>query len=322
MKRIYNTITALLLMVFGALAFYSCSKINADDIPNPDSRQTSFDDLDFFQHCILDTDEEGRFLHYTFGEAIYPNDPEHLYVGVDNIAQAREYFLSWFAPDVEMRQEGDAITCSLTDEDGNAQGIVYFTPGSGSLVADVTVSNGTRIRYFNKLSFILNSAWPFNSADSKWKKFDIVKNVDLREISKMTGKFNMVCLREAGNGVTPMFVAIPKYKRPCDTADHEAISKSKYCPSLGKAQSIGSVIQKDKNLWEKVFEEADLAHPNADAWIDHRHLDGVQFWDYIYLYSNEYYGDRQTKKAKDGRYFLLKIDWVNDSDINDGGTYY
>ena len=320
MKHIQNTITALLLMVFGALAFYSCSK-NDPDVPNPDSKQTSFDDLDYFLNSIMDRNPEGQFLHYTFGEAIYPNDPEHLYVGVDNIAQAREHFLSWFAPDVEKREEGNAITCSLTDKEGNAQGIVYFTPGTGSKVADVTVSNDTRIRNFSKLSFILNSAWPFNSADSKWKKFDIVKNVDLKEISGMTGKFNMVCIREAGNGVKPMFVAIPKYKRPCDTADHQDIYKSKYCPSLGKAQTIGSIIQKDKNLWEKVFEEAGLAHPNSAAWIDHTHLNGVQFWDYIYLYSNEYYGDRQTQKAKDGRNFLLKIDWVDDGDIHDGGSY-
>ena len=41
-------------------------------------------------------------------------------------------------------------------KEGNEQGTVYLIPGTGSTVAEVIVSSEVRIKYFNKLSFILD----------------------------------------------------------------------------------------------------------------------------------------------------------------------
>ena len=314
MKHIHTFIAASLL-AFGALAFYSCSKNNADII---DPEPTAFDDLAFFQESIVDMDEDGQFLHYSYGQVLYPGDPEHLYIGVENIAEAREYFLSWFAPDVEMREEGDAISCSLTDEEGNAQGTVYFTPGTGSTVADVLVSNGTRIRYFDKLTFILNSAWPYNSAESKYKKFDIVKNITIRYkvIVEEEETHTYVCVREASNGVMPMFVSIGRSTQAdLGVSLFEKFRRTAFVPSLGKAQTIGSIMQKDWHLWNKVFAEAGLRDPNSGLWIDHSHMSGVHFYDFIYLYDNKVLGERVGEGV---HAWLLKIDWIEDSQLHDG----
>ena len=42
-------------------------------------------------------------------------------------------------------------------------------------------------------------------------------------------------------------------------------------------------MQKDWHLWNKVFAEAGLRDPNNGLWIDHSHMSGVHFYDFIYM---------------------------------------
>ena len=334
MKKNYYGLVAFLALAFGALAFSACEKNDSDDessakVEVPDT----YDDLAYFQESIVQVDSLDRLLYYSYGEELYPNDPGHLYIGVDNITEAKDYFLDWIAPDVEMLQEGDAITCSLTDEEGNPQGMVYFTPGTGSTVADVVVSNGTRIRYFYKLSFILNSAWPYNSAESKWKKFDIVKNVTIyinKYLTDVDRKLNYVCIRESGNGVKPMFVTVThddSWKPGPITAnfyknDWGLINFSAFVPSLGKAKTISKILQKDWHLFMAVSKEADFGNIYKGCWIDHEHNSGSHFYDYVYYDRNPddektwKYGAKKDEKVN--CLWLFKIDWLDDSEIYDG----
>ena len=333
MKKTLYILVGLLALAFSALSFGACEKNDPEDessmlieVPG------TVDDLSYFQNAIAPSYEGGYY--YAYGEALYPNDPEHLYIGVNNIAEAKEFFMGWMAPDVEKLEDGDAITCSLSDEEGNAQGIVYFIPGSGSTVADVVVSNGTRIRYFNKITFLLNSAWPYNSADSKWKKFDVVKKVQADKDTQFHFGYyqgdcilDLVCVHEAGNGVKPLFIAIGKGTgRKCGDSvtgmEFDQFRASGYMPNLEKAQEISKILRKDWNLFSAVFKSIDI-NLGEPCWIDHTHRSGVLFYDYVYLHNNPdelktfMYG---AKAGGKGNHFLYAIDWYGDSEMKDGIT--
>ncbi|MCR5828648.1 MAG: hypothetical protein K6G53_09590, partial [Bacteroidales bacterium] len=157
MKYIQKTLTAFLLLAISAVTFSSCNK---EDNPSEETLLETYDDLRYFQDCIVNVDSTGAFRYYAYGTPLYEDEPEHLYVGVDNIAQADSIFRTWLAPDVNISESGSKLTCSFTDEEGKAQGAVSFTPGEGADVAVVTASEGTEILYFSKLTFLLNSAWP------------------------------------------------------------------------------------------------------------------------------------------------------------------
>ena len=87
---------------------------------------------------------------------------------------------------------------------------VWFKPATdGGKVAEVTASSDTRLLHFNRITFLLNSAWPFNNADSKWHLGDIVHNVHLEaDIEKRFESGDIprdwVCVREAGSTYTIM----------------------------------------------------------------------------------------------------------------------
>ena len=318
MKHIRKTLAALPLLALSALAFYACNK---DDDPGEEVELDVFDDLSYFQNSIVDVDSLGTFRYYAYGEPIYENDPEHLYVGVDDIDEAAAIFRQWLAPDVTVTESGGKLSCALTDEGGKAQGTVYFTPGEGANVAEVTASSDTRLLHFSRLTFLLNSAWPFNSAASRWHKFDIIKNVTPKGIKGHLPSedkiLNWVCIRESGNGVKPMFCAVTTNNgMNCNSHDHTEVMTSKYCPGLEKAKNIGDILQKDWDLFKAVFHEAggDVSY---DCWIDHTHSNFWKYWDYIYYGSNKVYG---RKSWGDGSVWLLKIDWIDDDQMYDGAS--
>nr|MCR5828600.1 hypothetical protein [Bacteroidales bacterium] len=196
----------------------------------------------------------------------------------------------WLAPDVIVSESGSKLTCSLTDEEGKAQGAVSFTPGEGADVAVVTASEGTKILYFSKLTFLLNSAWPFNSVQSKWHKFDIIRNVEPWKIEdnlpSEDKRLDWVCIRESGNGVKPMFCAITQNSgMNCNSPNHGEDKRSSFCPSLSTAKNISKILKEDWDLFKAVFKEAggDLDH---DCWIDHEHDSFPwHYWDYIYYWN-------------------------------------
>ena len=318
MKYMQKTITVLLLLAFSALAFNACDK---DDDPDEISELEVYDDLSYFQNSIVDVDSLGTFRYYAYGEPLYPNEPDHLYVGVENIQEAADIFRLWLAPDVKVDESNGKLTCALTDEEGKAQGTVWFTPGEGAEVAEVTASADTKLLHFSRLTFLLNSAWPFNSAKSRWHKFDIIRNVTPKgikgDLPSEDRVLDWVCIRESGNGVKPMFCAVTKNNgMNCNSPNHTDVKESSYCPGIEKAKAIGSILQKDWDLFKEVFKEAggDVTY---DCWIDHTHSNFWKYWDYIYYGTNNVYG---RKSWGDGSVWLLKIDWIDDDKMYDGAS--
>ena len=141
------------IIALAVLVFTACNKENG---------LSFYDDLDYFQTRVS-------------GDVLYPDTPDHLYLAVDNLAQAKQFFLQWIAPDVQVTENGGALSCPLTGKDGKSQGTVYFTPGDGAAVAEVTFSKDVRLPDIYQLTFLLRSAWPYNSDDTS-EVYDITVN--------------------------------------------------------------------------------------------------------------------------------------------------
>ena len=129
---------------------------------------TDYDDLDYFQNAIIAVDSAGTMLCRNYGEVLYANEPDHLYIGVKDLTEAETIFRRWIAPDVELSTTiptTSGLTCPLTDANGKPQGTIYFTPGTErKIVAEVTASSDTPLKHFKKITFLLNAAWPLQTS--------------------------------------------------------------------------------------------------------------------------------------------------------------
>ena len=135
MKR-YQIFAALLFGVLISVSFAACSDNDDNngggEKPDPEENEVAYDDLSYFQNAIIEVDSLGNFLERTCGEVLNVNEPHHLYVGVESFDEAKQKFLLWLAPDVTVTPTGNNLTAQLTDEEGHAQGTVYFTAASAS----------------------------------------------------------------------------------------------------------------------------------------------------------------------------------------------
>ena len=329
MKHLLKYTSVILMMTFAVALFQSCNK--QDPEPPATDVNTNFDDLSYFQNCIIRVDSLGNFKYRAYGELLDDNDTTHLFIGVDELAQAEQFFREWIAPDVKISEDNGNLTCPLTDEDGNAQGTVYFRPASGSgLIAEVTASDDTRLLYFRRVTFMHNDDWPLVAPESRWHKFDIVHDLDISIKDRLWDEdhhLNWVCVRESGNGVPPMFCAVTTQAYPNTNEagshdyDYEQIVKSMFVPRMGNAQTIGNILQADWELFKEVFHEANgVDNLHRGMWIDDHHDDWyivieVHYDEVFYYKDNGHYGERG-----DAHYYLFKINWVDDEDIYDGAS--
>ena len=127
MKKQYSILWLMAMVVAATFTFTACS----DDDKAPERLETTaYDDLDYFQRAIVDVDSLGNFQCRQYGVPLYDNDTTHLYIGVESIEAAEKIFRYWLAPDIEAVAAADnSITANLTDEDGKAQGTIFFRPG-------------------------------------------------------------------------------------------------------------------------------------------------------------------------------------------------
>ena len=326
MKR-YKIFAALLFAAMISFSFAACSDSDdnkgGNEKPDPEETEVTYNDLSYFQNAIIEVDTLGNFLARTCGEVLYENEPHHLYVGVESIDEAKQMFLQWLAPDVTIAPAGNSVSAQLTDEKGNAQGTVYFTAASASgEVAEVTASAETNLQYFDKVTFLLNTAWPVNAAAKVYHEGDVITHTpvinniqDRLQPSDKTMKF--ICIRESGNGSKPMFVTITHGTYTCGGVDYyedySSICHSQYCPGESKAKAISKIISSDWTYWQKTFKEQGInLDGGANYWIDEMNWNWYRFYDAINLPSGITYGYEVGEAAK---HFLLKIDWMDDSTI-------
>lgn len=329
MKHLIKYTSVILLMTLATTLFQSCNK--QDPEPPATDVNTNFDDLSYFQNCIIRVDSLGNFKYRAYGELLDANDSTHLFIGVDELAQAEQFFREWIAPDVEITEDHGNLNCPLTDKDGNAQGTVYFRPTSGNgLIAEVSASDDTRLLYFRRITFMHNDNWPYTAPESKWHKFDIVHDLDIpieQYLWDEDHHLNWVCVRESGNGVPPIFCAVTTQAYPntneagSASYAYQQIVGSWFVPRMGGAKNLGNILQADWELFKEVFHEANgVDNLHRGMWIDDHHDDEyviytLHYDEVFYYKDNGHYGERS-----DAHYYLLKIEWVDDEDIYDGAT--
>jgi hypothetical protein len=321
----------IVLMVATVSLLTSCHKDDdKNDNSNPeesDGKSDSYDDLDVFQKAICRLDSAGHLVRYHIGEVLYESDPQHLYIGVDNIEEASAYFRSWIAPDVELADitpTTNDLVAALTDTLGKPQGTIYFKAGTGTAVAEVTASGDTQLKYVDKITFLQNSAWPHNSAAKAWHLGDIrafrLTGDCGGEVNSIDKTLNFVLVREKGNGVKPMWCAITNdsYGKSdvsfTEASRHKTIMKSDYCPDKAMAETIAKMLQTQWSFFTQKFDEAGSGKlsETTSYWINSTHTSFLaKYWD-VMMYSNSWvHGIRKDEYSVQCPY-LFKIDWLDD----------
>ena len=331
-----SILTSLMAIVMG-LAFTACTDDdnnsnngNGGNGDDPTAEVITYDDLNFFQNAIIEVDSVGDMMTRYYGVILDEAEPEHLYIGVDNLAQAQTLFNLWLAPDVEPLADMPAngsLTCPLTDEEGNSQGTIYFTPGNGASVAEVTASAGTGLKHFNKITFLSNDAWPtndesepvfFHEGDIVIHTFNFLRTwyASYFDITERDRTLSYVCIRQASKGVKPVFCAITNdyYYRVPANEDIHTLAYTNYCPNRGQARAISNILSPSWDFFAERFDQAGCGKLKKGTryWIQDENGFIVTFYEYIYYESCAIYGSKGNEYKSP---YLVKIDWLDDSAI-------
>ena len=331
-----RTAMALFLAVTTSVVYVACSHDHdLDEQAKSDKEESvvikTHDNLAAFQNTIVKTNEEGQVINHIYGEPIDSSDPEHLFIGVDDIEEAKKMFSLWLTNDAVMKPTAKGgVSVLLTDKEGKPQGTIFFNPGTEeNHIAEVTASSETPLKGFRCITFLDNNAWPSNhllKGAYKWHKFDIVKNIHLKGIkSKLSSsdqRLNFVCIQGSSNGVKPIFCAISnsKYLNPLGNNDAWDVCKSKYCPGEGTnptAFNIQKLLNANWSAFLERFKEAGSGAliPGCNFWYDEQHGTWRSYNGVICYLSGYTYGEHKYDTSYN---FLFRIFGMNDSEIYDG----
>ena len=330
-KRFLPALLAMLMLATVAPTFTACSDDDDDknNSEQTESQKLQYDDLDIFQRAICNIDSAGQLVRYQFGEALYDAEPQHLYIGVDNIEEAAKIFRCWIAPDVELGTITPTVsdlTAQLTDTLGHAQGTIYFRAGSGQTVAEVTYSPETKLKYIDKITFLLNSAWPYNSGELKWhlgdiRSFRITGNCS-EGLADNDKSLNFVLVQEGGNGLYAVWAAITNNKYTNSSGKQkwgaensfDKVFYSDYCPTRSSADYITIMLRENWNYFVEKFNQAGCGPLDASAsyWINSTHWDWGRYYECM-AYSSGYVSGITQGNGEER--FLLKNDWLRDGEL-------
>ncbi len=325
-----NLFLLMLLAVALPFGFSACSS-DDDNNSNPAEQEeepaTATDGLSYFQSAITAEDGNKNLLYYHYGEVLYDNAPEHLYIGADTWDEAKKTFRNWISGNhASVSETTDQLTATLKDEKGNTQLTVYLKKDSGTKVAEVTVSDEAKLRHFTEITFLLNSAWPYNSGDNKWEVGDSVCNVTLASTySKFSSnqyeadkQLSFVCIRAAGNGTRPLFVAVTNEEYKCgyksNAAEFYAMRMSGFAPTESTAKTIVTQMNENWDVIEKALKRLGTKFSgDTEYWTYEK---GELCW-YSFKYKD---GTKTSHSAGDKLRFLVYFDNQKDEDIKDDMT--
>ena len=322
--KFLHTLAALAIT---AASLTACSSDDDNDNKNDQNGQnvpesqavTAYDDLDYFQNAIVSIDSVGNFLSRNYGEILFRNDTTHLYIGVETLANAETIFREWVAPNGNVAKTGNDLTYLLTDAEGRTQGSILFKASTAAgTVAEVTPSSPTLLKHFSKVTFLQNSAWPYNgdSSDEVYKLGDTRRlTVDHRASGHTQDVYTFVCIREKGNGMKAMYFAIspdeyvPKTWTPSDLLYNVAA-----VPAESKAKTVATLLQARWDFFANVLNNipgGGKLNRNEQYWIDKKKTYAVYTNQYaINLSNGEIEGwDFQWHNPK--KHFILAIDYLN-----------
>lgn len=316
-------INALAALAIAATGFTACSSDDDNNNNNgqnaPESQVvTAYDDLNYFQNAIVSIDSVGNFISRNYGEALYDNDTTHLYIGVETLAQAEEIFREWVAPNGNVAKTGNELTYLLTDAQGRAQGTIFFTAASSAgAVAEVTPSSPELLKHFSKVTFLLNSAWPYNdSSDEVYHLGDRRRlTVDFHVADHTQDVFTFVCIREKSNGVKAMYLAIsPNLYVPKTWTPSDLLYDTAAVPGEAKAKTVATLLQKNWNFFAVALNSIDgggRLEWGEQYWIDKKITYAVYTNQYAINLSNGNIEGWDFQWHNPEKHFILAIDYLN-----------
>ena len=321
--KFINTVAALAI---AATAFTACSSDDDDNNNNAQNGQnvpvsqavTAYDDLNYFQNAIVSIDSVGNFLSRNYGEALYDNDTTHLYIGVETLAQAESIFREWVAPNGNVAKTGNELTYLLTDVQGRAEGTIFFKASTAAgTLAEVTPSSPSLLKHFSKVTFLQNSAWPYNgdSSDEVYRLGDTRRlTVDHRVSDHKQDVYTFVCIREKGNGVKAMYFAIsPDLYVPKTWTPKDLLYDVAAVPGEAKALTVATLLQKNWDFYANILNNIGNGKLNRGEfyWIDKKITYAVYTNQYAINLSNGQIDGWDFQWHNPEKHFILAIDYLN-----------
>jgi len=315
-ERFAQRASMLALIVLSAFVWSACNKNPSnEDVPER-IEITSYDDLQYFQDFFVIEDSLGQFVSHSTGVPLYENDPTNLYIGVEDVEEARSIWQQTLAPDVEEQVYSPSpmnATATLTDLDGKKQGTVSFTVGSGAVLAEIT-TDAPALRHFKKVTFIPKSAWPVNSGSSLYDLGEVVRFRVDHPCSDSDFDMNFVCIQESRCGQNAIFVALSKDSYTIGERDvtTQQLISSIYVPSNSTFRRLASIIRTNWDYFAAAFKEAG-GHELDDSfyWVDTYEFKMVMdFWHCMRLTDDYEFGE-ESMWHDPSHPLILKIDWSN-----------
>lgn len=221
---------------------------------------TDFDQLKFLQDNLVEIDSLGQFVQRANGVPLDPADTTVVSIGVENLAEAKQLFKSWQAPNASFLENGDIVSVSLKSEEGLPQGQAVFTPVSGNgaipAFAEVTFSENTDIRHVSKVEFISASARP-NNGESAYFFGDKVSLATAYE-----GMQPWLCIREYKTGRSGLLVYLSHKKGLWKVNMLEGFA------SVSLAKEAAKVTKENWDKLRPLFSEAGMTLEEDYYWIN------------------------------------------------------
>ena len=262
----------LMVAASAMLAAMTLTGCSVDDNPVVETQPTvetiegidieAYDGLAELQEALVATDSLGNFVSRNVGKPLDEADTTVVSIGVKTVEEARQMFETWLSEDTEVQEWApNTLTATLTDEEGQKQGEVYFTPsGTPGELASVTFSDDLDIRHVSEVKFIPEQLWPNNAAaKSPYKLLEVVKQSELvprewlsvyfdyhneyyNELETMT--VPKICIREATPSVKGILVWVGKECFAHYFDDKDYIHQ---WATLSQAKEVANILNKKKD---------------------------------------------------------------------------
>ena len=221
---------------------------------------TDFDQMEYLQNNLVEIDSVGHFIQRVNGVPLDPADTTVISIGVESAAEAKDIFKGWLSPNAEMLENGDIVTVDLKDEEKHYQGQVVFSPvtrtGMIPVIAEVTFSDDTDIKYVSKVEFIPISSWPNNGTTPYYFGDKVSLETYDEDIQPW------VCVREYKAGQNGLLVYLSHSK------DRWGAAWIKNFASVSLAKEVAKITKNNWNALVPIFKNAGMTLADDYYWID------------------------------------------------------
>lgn len=260
MKKTMNIKWMLLLAFLLPSVFVSCSD-DEEEVPSGErvviedvDIASTFNHLEYLQSQFVKLDEDGELINRYMGKPLNPADETILYIGVNDLNEAKSLFKSWIIDSENIYELGDVMKASFKDYSGTFD----FAPSEkvtnyGQEVA-VATCNGIEMEYVSQVVFVTVDSWPEN-AESIYKYGDVVKGHK---------DHNWVCVREATAGQCGYLFSKSSKK---SEAEGTTRFSADYIPEEGAAKSFVSYLNGNWSKHKKTINDSGIVSISDNEWL-------------------------------------------------------